>query len=153
MEKRLFGLNTTDLRKMAYQLAVKNRKKCNFNTDKQMASIDWLKGFLKRHLDLSIRKSEAISAARAMGFNKVSVSKFYELLGSIYDKYVQVAKDRSAPSTSRGPRPPAPKTAGKDGAGNSDRPAPRNGRCYLCGGAGHFARQCRRSPQEGGPSK
>ncbi|KOC70142.1 hypothetical protein WH47_08403 [Habropoda laboriosa] len=62
-------------------------------------------------------------------------------------------KDHSAPSTSRGARPPAPRTAGKDGAGNSDRPAPRSGRCYLCGGVGHLARQCRKNPQKDGPSK
>lgn len=87
MEERLFGLTTLDLRRLAYQLAVRNSKAHNFNTDKQMAGVDWLKGFLRRHPDLSIRKPEATSAARAMGFNKVAVSKFYQLLGEIYDKY------------------------------------------------------------------
>ena len=87
MEKRLFGLTTIDLRKIANQLAVKNGKQHNFNIDKEMAGVDWLKGFLKRHPDLSIRKPEATSAARVMGFDKVSVSKFYQLLGDIYDKY------------------------------------------------------------------
>ncbi|GBP18008.1 hypothetical protein EVAR_16953_1 [Eumeta japonica] len=49
---------------------------------------------LERHVlkirkgeDLSIRKLEATSAARAMGFNKVAVNKFYSLLGEVYDKY------------------------------------------------------------------
>ncbi|XP_025829864.1 uncharacterized protein LOC112904326 [Agrilus planipennis] len=87
MEERLFGLTTIELRRLAYQLAVKNGKAHNFNTDKEMAGVDWLKGFLKRHQNLSIRKPEATSAARAMGFNKVAVSKFYQLLGDIYDKY------------------------------------------------------------------
>ncbi|XP_037977944.1 MFS-type transporter clz9 isoform X2 [Plutella xylostella] len=87
MEKRLFGLTTVGLRKLAYQLAEKNSKAHNFNHDKKIAGLDWLKGFLKRHPDLSIRKPEATSAARAMGFNKVAVDKFYSLLGEIYDKY------------------------------------------------------------------
>lgn len=87
MEERLFGLTTTDLRKMAYQLALRNGKKHNFSAEKQMAGLDWLKGFLRRHPDLSIRKPEATSAARAMGFNKVAVGNFYQLLGEIYDKY------------------------------------------------------------------
>ncbi|CAG4968026.1 unnamed protein product [Parnassius apollo] len=73
MEERLFGLTTIELRRLAYQLSVKNGKAHNFNTDKKMAGVDWLKGFLKRHQNLSIRKPEATSAARAMGFNKVAV--------------------------------------------------------------------------------
>ncbi|XP_059061706.1 tigger transposable element-derived protein 6-like [Achroia grisella] len=87
MEKRLFGLTTIVLRKLAYQLAEKNGKTHKFNHDKKIAGVDWLKGFLKRHSDLSIRKPEATSAARAMGFNKVAVGKSYSLLGEIYDKY------------------------------------------------------------------
>ncbi|CAG9561341.1 unnamed protein product [Danaus chrysippus] len=87
MEKRLFGLTTVVLRKLAYQLAEKNGKTHNFNHVKKIAGIDWLKGFMKRHPDLSIRRPEATSAARAMGFNKVAVNKFYSLLGEVYDKY------------------------------------------------------------------
>lgn len=47
-----------------------------FNIDKEMTEVDCLKGFLRRHQDLSIRKPEATSAARAIGFNKVAVCKF-----------------------------------------------------------------------------
>lgn len=48
MEKRLFGL-TTVLRKLAYQLAEKNVKDHNFNHNKKIAGVDWLKGFMKLH--------------------------------------------------------------------------------------------------------
>lgn len=85
MEQRLFGLTTLDLRRLAYQLAKKNNKKHNFNNEKEMAGVDWLNGFLKRHPELSIRKPEATSAARAMGFNRVAVGNFYKLLGETYD--------------------------------------------------------------------
>lgn len=52
-----------------------------------MAGDTWLRGFLDRHPNLSIRKPEATSAARAMGFNRVAVGKFYQLLGDIYDQH------------------------------------------------------------------
>ncbi|KAF2902782.1 hypothetical protein ILUMI_03410 [Ignelater luminosus] len=84
-EERLFGLTTLDLRRLAYQLAVRNNKKHNFNNEKEIAGVDRLNGFLKRHPELSIRKPEATSAARAMGFNRVTVGNFYQLLGETYD--------------------------------------------------------------------
>ncbi|CAK9832694.1 hypothetical protein ANTRET_LOCUS9486, partial [Anthophora retusa] len=87
MEARLFGLNSTELRQLAYQMAVRNRKKNNFNKNSGMAGRDWLNGFLKRHKDLSIRKPEATSAARASGFNKVAVQAFFKLIGEVYDKH------------------------------------------------------------------
>ncbi|KAK9885149.1 hypothetical protein WA026_010660 [Henosepilachna vigintioctopunctata] len=40
MEERLFGLTTLDLRRLAYQLVVRNGKAHNFNTDEQMSGVD-----------------------------------------------------------------------------------------------------------------
>lgn len=73
------------LKFLAYQLAKKNKKDHPFKDDK--AGKDWLFRFLKRHPDLMIRKPENISAARAVGFNKIAVDNFYKLLGEIYDKH------------------------------------------------------------------
>ncbi|KAJ2937188.1 hypothetical protein O0L34_g19062 [Tuta absoluta] len=73
MEARLFGLTTTELQKLAYQLAVRNNKQHKFNNEDEMAGKVWLKGFLK--------------AARAAGFNRVSVAQFFELLAQAYDKH------------------------------------------------------------------
>jgi hypothetical protein len=87
MENRLFGLSTKDLRELAFQLAEHNQKTHNFNKTLGMAGEDWLTGFLRRNVTLSLRKPEATSAARAMGFNKVVVNKFYDLLSGIIDKY------------------------------------------------------------------
>lgn len=87
MESRLFGLTTTELRHVAFQLAERNQLQHKFNTDNQKAGLDWLKGFLKRHPDLSLRSPEPTSAARAMGFNQVAVGKFFDLLTSLTDKF------------------------------------------------------------------
>lgn len=67
MEGHLFGFSTVDCRKLAYQLAIKNYKKQNFSHIKQEAGYDWYKGFMSRYPELSLRKPEATSAARAMG--------------------------------------------------------------------------------------
>lgn len=87
MEGRLFGFSTVDCRKLAYQLAVKNNKKHNFSILKQEAGYDWYKRFMSRHPELSLRKPEATSAARAMGFNKPVVMQFFNLLGDLMDRY------------------------------------------------------------------
>jgi len=87
MEGRLFGFSTVDCRKLAYQLAIKNNKRHNFSHIKQEGGYDWYKGFMLRHPELSLRKPEATSAARAMGFNKPVVMKFFKLLGELMDRY------------------------------------------------------------------
>lgn len=85
MEARLFGLTMKDLRSLAYQLAVRNGISHRFKNG--IAGQDWVNGFLKRHPTLSVRKPEATSGARAMGFNKVAVDSFFSLLTSLLDKH------------------------------------------------------------------
>jgi len=85
MEARLFGLTSLELRSLAYQLAVKNNISHTFCKD-DLAGVDWLYGFMKRHPDLSLRQPEATSAARASGFNQVAVGKFFALLTEVMDK-------------------------------------------------------------------
>ncbi|XP_022905456.1 uncharacterized protein [Onthophagus taurus] len=85
MEARLFGLTIKELRHFAYQLAVRNGIGNKFPNG--MAGQDWVSGFFKRHPTLSVRKPEATSGARAMGFNKVAVDKFFSLLTNLIDKH------------------------------------------------------------------
>lgn len=87
MESRLFGLTVKDLQLLAFQLAERNGLSHRFNNTTGMAGQDWAKGFLSRHPTLSIRKPEATSGARAMGFNQVAVSQFFTLLTQNVDKY------------------------------------------------------------------
>lgn len=50
-----------------------------------MAGKVWIKGFLKRHSELSIRKPEATLAVHTIRFNKIAVGHFYQLLVGTYD--------------------------------------------------------------------
>ena len=73
-----FGLTPTDVRRLAFQYAERNKFPHNFKVG--MAGKDWLRGFLTRHSDLTLRTPEATSAARARGFNKPVVMKFFDIL-------------------------------------------------------------------------
>ena len=74
------------MRKLAYEFAVRNNITHSFSNDKQMAGTDWLYAFMKRNPDISLRKPETTSLARAMGFNKPQVKRCYDLLGDIMDQ-------------------------------------------------------------------
>ncbi|XP_022823908.1 uncharacterized protein LOC111354594 [Spodoptera litura] len=87
MESRLFGLTTENLKKLAYDLAERNNISHNFDTCKKMAGRIWLENFLKRNPDLSLRKPEPTSAARAAGFNQVAVNNFFDLLSHAIETY------------------------------------------------------------------
>lgn len=45
-----------------------------------MAGQHWLKSFLERHPELSVRQAEGLSIARAQGLNRDEVNKMFELL-------------------------------------------------------------------------
>lgn len=83
-----FGLTRKQCRGLAYDFA----KKLNLPVPTAweicaMAGIDWLRGFLKRHPEISIRKPQATSLARATAFNRVNVSAFYDKLKMLMDTY------------------------------------------------------------------
>ncbi|KAL7286264.1 hypothetical protein TKK_0019440 [Trichogramma kaykai] len=104
METKLHGLASRDVMKLAFDFAVKlsiphrfntntsnwhNIETCshtNTNTTFGMAGRDWLNSFMERH-GLSLRKGEHTSAARAHGFNKVAVGKFFDILKKLDDDY------------------------------------------------------------------
>lgn len=51
-----------------------------------MAGLDWMYGFMQRH-KIRVRKPEATSVGRAVGFNKQEVSRFFSNLEEAVDKY------------------------------------------------------------------
>lgn len=77
MEKTFYGVTPREIRSMAFQLATANGIDHPFDKKTELAGVDWLHGFRKRHPELSLRTPEATSAARAQGFNEVAVNGFF----------------------------------------------------------------------------
>ncbi|XP_065082560.1 uncharacterized protein LOC135704950 [Ochlerotatus camptorhynchus] len=107
LESRFYGINMTDVQKLAYVLAEKNGIPHSFNRKKQLAGRDWLHGFLKRNPTLSFRKPEATSTARARGFNKPSVNAFFDMLeATLTDKGFPPSRIYNADETGISTVPP-----------------------------------------------
>ncbi|XP_057672915.1 uncharacterized protein LOC130904268 [Diorhabda carinulata] len=65
-----FPLEPSRLQSIAYDFAENLRLPHRFNNEKKSAGWDWFQGFMKRHPDLSERKAEGLSLARASGMNR-----------------------------------------------------------------------------------
>lgn len=77
MVQRYYGLRASDIRVMAFQLAIKNNIPHQFSS-KGEAGKKWMTAFLKRNPSLSFRTPEATTAMRARGFTKEKVSYFFD---------------------------------------------------------------------------
>lgn len=85
---KFYGLSTKDVRRVAYQMAKIN----NINVPElwkkdEMAGFEWLRLFRRRSPDLSLKKPEACSLARATSFNRENVSKFFENLKNVMERH------------------------------------------------------------------
>lgn len=85
MEATFYGLTRKDLRRLALDLAIKNKIKHPFNDT--MAGRCWLRLFLKRHPELCMRKPTETSFARKEGFNKSAVYSFFNLLEATFSEH------------------------------------------------------------------
>ncbi len=82
MERRLYGLTPEDVKRIVYQFCEINGINHNFSEDTKMAGRKWLRGFLNRHSELSVRLPERTSISREMGFNRQKVKMYFDLLGN-----------------------------------------------------------------------
>ncbi|XP_031328432.1 uncharacterized protein LOC116183027 [Photinus pyralis] len=80
LQKNGFAPTRTTVREMAFRLAEQLGLRHKFNQQTGKAGSDWLRSFLQRNHDLSVRKSEGVSLARARGMNRKDVGDYFELL-------------------------------------------------------------------------
>ena len=70
LESRGLGLTPLQIRRTAFDFAEMNQIKHPWNLENKVAGIDWFRAFMRRHENLSIRKPEGLSRARAQGLNR-----------------------------------------------------------------------------------
>ncbi|KOB68203.1 Uncharacterized protein OBRU01_12047 [Operophtera brumata] len=85
MDALFYGLSKTEFLELVYQYAEMNGILHPFKND--TAGSDWYKGFVVRHPDLTLRKPEPTSIARARGFNRPQVYRFFDLLEAEIEKH------------------------------------------------------------------
>ena len=92
--KRGFPLRIDEIRKLAYEFAVKlNRRKQLHRTiptawyRQKQAGYDWWDAFKKKHSDISVRVVENISATRVQAFNPTRVNNFFSEITEVYDEH------------------------------------------------------------------
>jgi len=76
MERKFFGLTMADVMRLAYQLAVRNGIKNQFCKRNEKAGRKWLKNFLRRHPQISVRTPEGLPLSKARGFTPESAHSF-----------------------------------------------------------------------------
>ncbi|XP_045768126.1 uncharacterized protein LOC123869306 isoform X1 [Maniola jurtina] len=87
VDSMFYGLTSQKIREIAYNFAERNGLEHRFNKEKKMAGTEWLRLFLKRHPDLSLRAPTSTSVARAIGFNKPQCNRYFENLAKLLDTY------------------------------------------------------------------
>lgn len=82
-----YGLTTTDVRRLAYEMAKRNDvqvpQKWN---ETELAGVDWLYHFRKRHETLSLRTPEGCSLSRATSFNRHNMGVFFDNLEDVMER-------------------------------------------------------------------
>ena len=81
---RGFGCTPEQIRRAAFQYANKMNIDHPWNAQEMMAGKDWFTNFLKRNKDISLRKPQSLSKARAEGMSKKAVEDFFCLLKDVY---------------------------------------------------------------------
>ena len=68
-------------------MAEKNNIPHAVNHELKSANKTWFRKFCKWHHEVTLRQPEATSIARASGFNREAVSRYFKLLESIIDEH------------------------------------------------------------------
>lgn len=87
LEECFYGLTIREVRKLAFDVAEKYSIPHTFNKEEKIAGKKWFYSFIRRNPQLSVRKPEGTSMARARGFNRENVDNFFDVFEKTVDKF------------------------------------------------------------------
>ncbi|CAH2097657.1 unnamed protein product [Euphydryas editha] len=87
MAKKFYGITQQQLRKLAYDFAIKKNVKNIFSSERGMAGKCWVYSFLKRNPGISLRLPEPTSLNRVLGFNKSEITIFFSNLETLVARH------------------------------------------------------------------
>jgi hypothetical protein len=94
MEIKFFGLTIADVRRLAYQLAVRNGIK--FGKRNEKAGRKWLGNCLRCHPQISVRTPKGLSLSRARGFTAKSLVQIFKSTSPQWTQFNIILQDFTA---------------------------------------------------------
>jgi len=79
MELKCFGLKTRSIKRMVFDLAIKNVFSRPLLLQQGKAGWKWLRKLMGRHPQLTLLNPQVTSAANVKGFTKIKVAKFFAI--------------------------------------------------------------------------
>ena len=80
MDKAFYGLTIMDIRVLVFEYCKRNEINNPFSKETKLAGEDFVRGFLKRHKDLALRKPQGVALNRVFGLNKEAVKRYFDNL-------------------------------------------------------------------------
>ena len=77
MDKSFYGLTIMDIRVLVFEYCKRNQMDNSFSKKTKLAGEDFVRGFLKRHKDLALRKPQGAALNRVFGLNKEAVRSYF----------------------------------------------------------------------------
>ncbi|XP_058453595.1 uncharacterized protein LOC131431741 [Malaya genurostris] len=87
MAEMYYGITPSKLRSVVFEFAEKKEIKHTFNKSLQLAGKSWIRLFLRRHPNISLRQPEGTSLNRIEAFNKKEIDQFFFNLQYVYAKF------------------------------------------------------------------
>ena len=80
MDKAFYGLTIMDIRVLVFEYCKRHDIDNPFSKEIKFAGEDFVRGFLKRHKDLALRKPQGVALNRVFGLNKEAVKRYFDNL-------------------------------------------------------------------------